>query len=64
MGSLLHLPKILIPHLQSIRRQGEIYSTTYSSEGTVLLKNISKEDLRDTAALSGDAYFNLMEFEY
>lgn len=64
VGTLLHLPKKLLPHLKSINRQGELYSTNYTEKGLEILKTLSKEDIADTEPVGGDLYFKLMEYEY
>lgn len=64
IASLYTIPRKLKTHIQSISRQGEIFSTTLDKKGLDKAKNLSKEDLQDTISVNGDFYFNNMKYEY
>ena len=64
IASLYTIPSLLKPHIKSIRRQGERFSTTFTDKGLALVKNISKIELEKLVSLSGDEYFKKIEFEF
>ena len=64
IASLCVLPRKLIPYLEEIRRQGEIFSTTYSEEGLAILKSIEERDIKDLVPLDGNNYFTRITYEY
>jgi len=66
IASLYTVPKKLKPYIKDIRRQGEKFSTTFSSEGITLLheNKLTKEDLEDLIPISGAEYFKTLTYEY
>ena len=66
IASLYRVPKKLKTHIKYIQRQGERFSTVFDVFGTNLLKNslLSKEDIQETETISGDEYFEKMQYEY
>jgi hypothetical protein len=64
IASLCQIPTVLIDHLNSIRRQGEIFSFNFNEKGKDILKSISKEELANTIPLKGDMYFTKIQYEY
>jgi hypothetical protein len=66
IASLYRVPKKLKNHIKYIQRQGERFSTAFDEHGDSLLKNksLSREDIADTASITGDQYFSLIQFEY
>ena len=64
IASLYRLPKKLIPHIKSISRQGERYSTILTEEGKSKLKQMSESEIADVAGLSGSDYFSKIKYEF
>jgi len=64
IASLYTVPNKLKPHVKSISRQGERFSTTFTETGLKLAKNLNKQELADLVSLSGNEYFSKMQFEY
>jgi hypothetical protein len=66
IASLYQVPKILKDNIISIARQGEIFSTTFDEKTTEKLKNneFCLSELKDYVSLSGNEYFEKIEFEY
>jgi hypothetical protein len=66
IASLYQIPKILVNNIESISRQGEIFSTTFDKITTNKLKNkeFCNEELKNYVSLSGDDYFRLITYEY
>ena len=66
IASLYRVPKKLKANIKYIQRQGERFSTVFDDQGTLLLKEgkLSKEDIQDTVAITGDEYFGKIKFEY
>ena len=67
IASLYRVPKILKDNIVSISRQGEKFSTVFDENTTKKLENneYSLEDLKNNyISLSGEEYFNLMNYEY
>ena len=62
--SLYRVPRILEPHILSINRQGERYSTNFTAKGKELLNTISEDEVKDLVDLSGDRYYDLIRYEY
>lgn len=61
IASLYRVPRVLKPHIKSISRQGERFSTTFSG---IDLDTITKEQVEDLVAVSGDEYFGYLSYEY
>ena len=57
IASLYRVPKKLCNEIKAINRQGERYSTNFTTNGLSLLKSMSKEDIEDLVSISGDNYF-------
>jgi len=66
IASLYRVPKILKNNIKSICRQGEKFSTVFDKKTTTKLENgeYNENELKDYVSLSGDEYFNFMEYEY
>lgn len=64
IASLYRVPKKLKPYIKYIQRQGERFSTVFNDAGKQLVNTLSKEDLADMTAISGDEYFAKMRYEY
>ena len=64
IASLYRVPKKLKNHIKYIQRQGERFSTVFDDLGTTILKKITKRDVSDTLALTGEEYFNKITYEY
>jgi hypothetical protein len=64
IASLYRVPNKLEKHIKSIRRQGERFSTCFTDEGKKILSLLSKEEVSNVVSITGDKYFELMEYEY
>lgn len=64
IASLYRVPKKMKPYIKYIQRQGERFSTVFTSEGKEIVKKLSKEDLADMTSISGEEYFSKMRYEY
>lgn len=64
IASLYRIPTKLKPHIKSICRQGERFSTVLTEDGKNTLKTMSKEEISDVSSVSGAEYFSLIKYEY
>ncbi|MEI2271861.1 hypothetical protein OHD16_06870 [Sphingobacterium sp. ML3W] len=64
IASLYRVPRKLRKHISAINRQGEVYSTNFTDEGLLILKNLPKSDIQDLVGISGEEYFNKIKYEY
>ena len=64
IASLYKVPNKLKPHIKEIRRQGERFSTTFTSDGLSILNSITKEDAENLVSISGNEYFEKMSYEF
>jgi hypothetical protein len=64
IASLCQVPYKLKDYLTSIQRQGEIFSFNFNEKGTEFLNSITKEELNNKVSLTGDEYFNNIQYEY
>ena len=64
IASLYRIPSKLKPHIKSIARQGERFSTTFTPAGTKIMKSLTERDTADLVSISGKDYFELMSYEY
>jgi hypothetical protein len=64
IASLYRIPAKLKPHIESISRQGERFSTILSEEGLKLAKSLPEEDIKNVTHLTGAEYFKKMKYEY
>jgi hypothetical protein len=64
IASLYRIPKKLSKEIKAINRQGERFSTTFTTNGLNILKSIKKEDVEDLVSISGDEYFSKIKYEY
>jgi hypothetical protein len=64
IASLYRVPRILKQHIKEINRQGERYSTTFTDEGTAVMKGMTKEQTEDLVSITGEEYFAKMKYEY
>lgn len=66
IASLYQVPKVLADKVVSISRQGEKFSTVFDDKTMEGLANneYTKEQLTDYVSISGDKYFELMDYEY
>ena len=64
IGSLYRIPTKLKPHIKSISRQGERFSTILTEDGQKILKGLSESEIANVSGLSGDKYFELMKYEF
>lgn len=62
IASLYRVPKKLSGKIKEIRRQGEIFSTTFDSKED--LRNLTEKEAKDLISISGDRYFDLITYEY
>jgi hypothetical protein len=63
IASLYRVPEILKPHILTIQRQGERYSTNFSKEGVELLKTLDFKNIKYDC-VSGQEYFEKLGYEY
>ena len=65
IASLCQVPSELVVHVESINRQGEIFSINFDVEGIELLEsekvNLSPEN---RVSLTGQMYFDKLKYEY
>jgi hypothetical protein len=66
IASLYQVPSILVDKIESINRQGEVFSTIFDEKTTQDLKNgkYTDKQLKTYTNVSGDTYFKLMKYEY
>ena len=64
IASLYRIPSKLKNEIESINRQGERFSTTFTEKGYKILESMNKEDIENLANISGKDYFNLIKYEY
>jgi hypothetical protein len=64
IASLYRIPSKLKPHIKSISRQGERFSTTLTESGMKILKTMSEKEISEVDCISGNDYFKLMKYEY
>lgn len=66
IASLYQVPKVLADKVVSISRQGEKFSTVFDDKTMEGLANneYTKDQLTDYVSISGDKYFELMDYEY
>jgi hypothetical protein len=66
IASLYRVPKVLKENIKNISRQGEKFSTVFDEKTTLKLKDgeFSDDELKDYVSLTGEEYFDLMEYEY
>jgi hypothetical protein len=64
IASLYRVPKLLCKEIKDIKRQGERYSTTFTTKGIEILKNISKKEAEDLVSITGHEYFSKIKYEF
>ena len=64
IASLYRVPRKLKDEIKYIQRQGERFSTVFTSNGMDILKSLSETDISDLTHISGERYFSLMKYEY
>lgn len=64
IASLYRIPKILVSEIETISRQGEKFSTTFTKNGNSLLKSLTEEQVKDLVSIDGNTYFKKMTYEF
>ena len=64
ISSLFRVPIKLKNEIKYIQRQGERFSTVFTNNGKVIIKQMAKEDFQNTTTISGNEYFSKMQYEY
>ncbi len=64
IASLYRIPAKLKPHIKSISRQGERFSTILTEKGNEILNSMPQEQIEDVSGLNGKDYFNLIKYEF
>lgn len=64
IASLYTIPKLLVNEIETISRQGEKFSTTFTEKGKTILKSLTEEQIRNLVSVSGEIYFKKMKYEY
>ena len=64
IASLYRVPVQLKNEIKYIQRQGERFSTVFTTVGKEILLSLSKEEVQNSATISGDEYFEKMKYEY
>jgi len=64
IASLYRIPRKVKPHITTINRQGERFSTNLTKEGLSLLKTLPKSDIEDLVSISGNEYFSKIKYEF
>lgn len=64
IASLYRIPTKLKGHIETISRQGERFSTTFTEKGSEVLASLSEKEIANVSGLSGKDYFSLIKYEF
>ena len=64
IASLYRIPSKLKNEIETINRQGERFSTTFTEKGYNILESMDKKDIENLTNINGSEYFKLIKYEF